>query len=226
MIAVIMPVLFLNLMWGMSGALERNFFENATELETGHIQIHESDYRDLRNVDPIMGNVQPILDVLDSVENIEWYTVRLDLPAIASNGNRSRGVLVQGIEPLKAQEISLIDEWVENGRMLISEDSKSVLVGASLLKHLDVDLGGDLILLTSHPQTGTGVLRPTVVGVIDPPMLEISRSVVQLPLDDARKLVKNENAATSVVIRVAGVVGPWDQYLIDDAACSTSKRSW
>ena len=218
MIAVILPVFFLNIMWGMSGALERNFFENATELETGHIQIHEADYRDLRNVDPIINQIEPVLDVIEGDSGVEWYTVRLDIPAIASNGNRSRGVLVQGIEPEQSQEISLIDEWISRGRMLTAEDTKNAVLGDALMRHLNVDLGQDIILLTSHPQAGTGVLRPNIVGAIEPPVPDISRAVVQIPIADARSLVKNQNAATSVVIRVAGVTGPWDQSKIDETA--------
>jgi len=72
--------------------------------------------------------------------------------------------------------------------------------------------------LTSHPQIGTGVLLPAVVGQIEPPSRDLSRMIVQVPLADAQNLVKNPNAATSVVILLQGIGGPWDQAVIDAAA--------
>lgn len=218
LLAVLFPVMLLDLMWGMSGAMRRNIFENTTLLETGHIQIHEAGYKDLSSTLPLINDVRPILKAVAQEQALRWFTVRLELPALAAHNNRSRGIMVQGIEPGKAQEISLIDEWVDTGRPLRPGDEKAAIAGASLLQRLDVAVGDSLILITSHPQSGTGVLVPTVVGQIEPPSRELSRFIVQVPLNDARALVKNPNAATSVVALLHGVSSTEDQALIEAAA--------
>jgi len=217
LLAVLVPVLLLNLMWGLKGAFLRNMFENTTLLETGHLQIHEAGYRELGNTLPLIRDVRPVLDALESDESVRWYTVRIEVPALAANSDRSRGVMLQGIEPDKARQISLMDEWVTQGRPLAAGDRKTAIAGEALLSKLDADVDGTFILMTSHPQTGTGVLVPTVVGGIDPPSRALSQGIVQVPLADARALVKNPNAATSVVVLLEGVNGPWDQPQIEAA---------
>lgn len=218
LLAVLFPVMLLDLMWGFSGAMRRNIFENTTLLETGHIQIHEAGYKALGSTLPLMNDVSPILEVVAQEPAVRWFTVRLELPALAVHENRSRGILVQGVEPNKAQDISLIDDWVQVGRPLKPEDHKAAVAGESLLKHLGITVNDSVILLTSHPQSGTGVLVPTVVGQIEPPSRDLSRFIVQVPLADARGLVKNPSAATSVVLLLHNVTSTEDQALIDAAA--------
>ncbi len=218
LVAVLFPVMLLDIMWGMSGAVQRNLFDNTTLLQTGHLQVHVAGYQELKSTLPIIQDVRPVLDAVENHPDIEWFTVRLELPALAAHENRSRGVLVQGVEANKAQDLNLIDEWIDEGRMFAVGDTKTAVAGTALLDHLGVSTGESLILLTSHPQTGTGVLVPEVIGKISPPSRELSRFIVQVPLADAQALVKNKNAATNVVILLKGVTGPWDKAIIDGVA--------
>lgn len=218
LVAVLFPVMLLDIMWGMSGAVRRNLFDNTTLLQTGHLQVHVAGYEELQNTLPIIPDVRPVLTALEDNPDVSWFTVRLELPALAAHENRSRGVLVQGVEAGKAQDLNLIDDWIEEGRMFAVGDTKTAVAGTALLDHLEVSTGESLILVTSHPQTGTGVLVPEVIGKIDPPSRELSRFIVQVPLADAQALVKNEQAATNVVVLLNGVNGPWDKAVIDDAA--------
>lgn len=210
LLAVMVPVLLLDLMWGFTGAMERSLFDNTVRLETGHLQIHEADYDVVGQTIPIMRDVRPAEEALQTNPAIEHYTTRLELPALAAAERESKGVLVQGIEPGRAQAMSLISRWIDDGRYLAADDSGVAVVGAQLLEDLDLGLGDRLILLTSHPETGTGVLTPTIVGVLDAPSQELSQGIVQVPLNDARNAIDFPYGATSVAALVSGVLGPWD----------------
>lgn len=210
--AVLIPVALLDLMWGFSGAWERSLFQNTVELETGHLQIHPAGYRaaEMSTALPIIWDVSAIREAISEDPEIEWFTVRLELPALAAAGDRSRGVLVQGVEPERSKRISLIDQWVGEGRYLQDRDEGAAVAGEALLEKLGLAVGGQLLLLISHPQIGSRVLTPEVVGEISAPSRELSQAVVQIPLEDARQLVGAPQAATGVVALINGVSGPWD----------------
>jgi len=210
LLAVLIPVALLDLVWGLTGALERSLFENTVRLETGHLQVHRAGYRLIGHTLPLIRDVRSVLDALGEDPQIEWFTVRLELPALVTAGGRSRGALLQGIEPERSERISLMRRWVSEGRYLTKGDTSRAVVGSGLLKKLDLSVGGRLIALVSHPEIGTGVLLPEIVGVIEAPTRELSRAVVQITLEDARSLARSEHAATSVIALVQGVAGPWD----------------
>lgn len=210
LLAVMVPVLLLDLMWGFTGAMERSLFDNTVRLETGHLQIHEADYDVIGQTIPIMRDVRPAEAALQTNPDIEHYTTRLELPALAAAESEAKGVLVQGIEPERAMAMSLISRWIDRGRYLEPDDAGVAVVGAQLLEDLDLGLGDRLILLTSHPETGTGVLSPTIIGILDAPSQELSQRIVQVPLADARNAIDFPYGATSVAALVSGVLGPWD----------------
>jgi ABC-type lipoprotein release transport system permease subunit len=208
--AVLIPVVLLDLVWGLTGALERGLFTNTVRLETGHLQIHKAGYRKVGRAAPIIRDVGVVLDALAREPEIEASTVRLELPALAASGSRSRGVLLQGVEPASTKQLSVIDRWVREGRYLKPDDEDSAVAGRGLLERLGLEPDGRLILLIAHPETGTGVLLAEVVGVLDAPSRELSRAIVQVPLNEARKAIRLPTAATSVIVLVRGVQGPWD----------------
>ena len=211
LLAVLIPVTLLDLMWGFSGAWERSLFRNTVELQTGHLQVHPAGYRAAETETlPLIWDVTPILEALAQDPEIEWYTVRLELPALAAAGDRSRGVLIQGVEPERSERIGLIDEWIEEGRYLREGDTSVVVAGDLLLERLELEVGGSLLLLLSHPQIGSRVLTPRIVGRFHAPSPKLSRELVQLPLEEARRLVGAPRAATAVVALVRGASGPWD----------------
>ncbi len=210
LLAVMVPVLLLDLMWGFTGAFERSLFDNTVRLETGHLQIHEADYEVVGQTIPIVRDIRPALGALRDNPDIAHYTTRLELPALAAVGEQSKGVLVQGVEPQRSQAMSLMSRWIDAGRYLRADDSGTAVVGAQLLEELGLGLGDRIILLSSHPETGTGVLTPTVVGVLNAPSPQLSGGIVQVPLADARDAIDFPHGATSVAALVSNVAGPWD----------------
>ena len=226
LLAVLIPVAVLDLMWGFSGAIERSLFQNTVELETGHLQIHRAGYRALRAGETLslIWDVRPLLEVLSQDSEIGWWTVRLDLPALAAAGDRSRGILIQGIEPERSKRISLIDRWIQEGRYLQDQDLNSAVVGDALLRKLGLKVGEPILLLVSHPQIGSRVLMPKVVGEVHAPSRELRRAIVQVPLEDARRLLNTPQAATGVVALVSGVTGPWDSGRIEEVAHQLQER--
>jgi len=208
--AVLIPVMLLDLVWGLTGAFERGLFENTVRLDTGHLQIHKAGYRKVGRAMPIIRDVGPVLDALAREPEIEAFTVRLELPALAASEGRSRGVLLQGVEPESTRQVSVIGRWVHEGRYLGPYDEDGAVVGRRLLEKLGLALGGRLMLLIAHPETGTSVSISEIVGVLDAPSRELSRAVVQVPLDEARRAIRLPQAATSVIALVRGVEGPWD----------------
>lgn len=216
LLAVLIPVALLDLVWGFLGAFERSLFENTVRLETGHLQIHEAGYQKVGQAVPLIRDVAPVLQALQEDPEIEAFTVRLELPALASStatdgeGGRSRGVLLQGLDPEGAARVNVFPRWVREGRYLRPDDEATAVVGRQLLQKLRLGLGDRLVLLIAHPEVGAAVVLPEIVGMFDIPSRELSRGVVQAPLEAVRAAIRQERAATSVLALIRGVRGPWD----------------
>ena len=209
LLAVLIPVYFLVFMFGMSNSIVSDMFETATRVDTGHFQIRHVERRGMGSAIPLMHDPKSVLAALDKIDGIEWRTVRLDMPALASVADRSQAIYVQGVIPEEVAPISSIQDLVVKGTYLKNGQSGAV-IGEELAALLSVNIGDEITLLGAHPETGLGVLKVPIVGIYQAPISAMGRTVIQTTLTTARQLARSPDAATAVVVRVNDVHGPWD----------------
>ncbi len=214
LLAVLLPVYFLVFMFGFTNAVISDMFETATRIDTGHLQVRHIEKRGMGSAIPLMRNPDDVVATLDTLDAIEWRTVRLDLPALASVDNRSQTIYVQGVIPEEVEPISNIANMMVEGSYLRS-GSTGAVIGEELADLLSVGVGDGFVVLGAHPETGIGVLELPVVGIYKAPVVEMGRTVVHVTLETARQLARTPNAATAVIARVAGVTGVRDLEEID-----------
>ncbi len=220
--AVLVPVWMLVFILAFIGGMQGDLFTSLTEYDTGHLQIRSADEGLAGGALPLIRDPEPLVEAVESTEDIGWYTLRLELPAMAASDDRSLGVLVQGVQPAEAAEISPLPAAVVEGRYLQPGDD-GVVIGEELLRALKLSVGDRLTLMGAHPRGGTAVLRAPVVGVFRAPDPELGRSLVQVDLALAQRLVREPGAITSVAGYVAGVDGPWDDWKIQAAVAAVSQ---
>jgi ABC-type lipoprotein release transport system permease subunit len=209
LLAVLIPVYFLIFMFGFASANLGDMFNTATRIDTGHFQIRHEAVRGLGSAIPLIRDPDAALAVLDGIDGIEWQTVRLDLPAFASAGDRSQTVYLQGVIPEEIGPISTIGKLVVEGTYLTSGQD-GVVIGEELADLLKLGVGDELVLLGAHPEAGIGVLKAPVVGIYSAPAAELGRTVVHAALTTAQRLARSPRAATAIIGRVEGVTGPWN----------------
>ena len=217
LLAVLIPIYFLIVMFGFINSMVQDMFESSTRFDTGHMQIRAVQSRATGSALPLMNDPADALAALRTVDGIEWSTVRLDLPAMASIDDRTRTVFVRGIIPEEIDPISNMADRIVDGEFLTSE-STGVVVGGELADLLGLSVGDDMVLLGAHPETGFGAIRAPIVGIFDAPEATIGRTFVYSSLGTARQLARSATAATAVVIRLDGVAGPQDAARMERAA--------
>jgi len=223
LLAVLIPVYFLVFMFGFTNAVVSDMFETVTRMDTGHLQVRHVEERGMGSAIPLMQNADDVVAMLAGIDGIEWQTVRLDLPALASAGDRSQTIYVQGVVPEEVQPISNVANMVVEGSYIRSGSSGAV-IGEELASLLNVGVGDEFVVLGAHPATGVGVLKLPVVGIYKAPAVEMGRTVVHVTLETARQLARSPGTATAVVARVAGVTGARDLDEIDAVVATLQAR--
>ena len=219
LLAVLIPVYFLIFMFGFINSMMQDMFETATRFDTGHVQILAEEVKGSGLAMPLMRNTDVALAALASVDGIEWSTVRLDLPALASVGERTRTVYVRGLVPEEIDPVSNMSDRIVEGEFITS-DSDGVVVGEELAELLDLTVGDDMVLLGVHPDTSLGAIRAPIVGIFNSPEATMGRTMVIASLATVRRLARSETVASAIVIRVDGVTGPLDTSRLDEVTAA------
>ncbi len=179
------------------GAYAHNL-DTATRFYSGYLQLQHPRYAARRSIDALLAadadfaaRVRAIPGVLSAVPRLESF-------ALGAAGERSKGVVVIGVDPAAEDAYSRLGERVRRGRYLAG--GEEALVGSRLAAYLGIGPGDTLALYGQgyHGATAAGLF--TVVGVVRYPLGALDARIVYLPLPAAQSLYGTGERASAWVL--------------------------
>ncbi|WP_159736892.1 ABC transporter permease [Vibrio atypicus] len=194
--------LFLSLMTRsfQEGSYSANI-ENAAKFYTGLIQLQHPEFHTSNSIDDVLPEDENYIQRAKETENVERVLPRIESVALAAAGERSKGVLVLGVDPVKEDEYSNISAKLVKGDF-IEPDGKGVLVGESLARYLQVSVGDELVLYGQGYRGQTAAGLYTISGVLHFPLQQLDNQLVYMPIKAAQALYSTQNLVTNWVIDV------------------------
>ena len=176
--------------------------DNALSVFSGHIQLQVPGYNSEPTIRDAIPDIQPLANALRSDMSGAAVSARGMGFALASSEERSYGVQVVGVQATTEQKVSSLPGLVTEGRYLTSEDTQSVVIGATLARNLKVGVGDEITLLGSGWDGSFAADVLTVVGIYSVAMPDIERALIEMPLSRFQETFSMGNRGHSVVIVV------------------------
>ncbi len=154
----------------------------SVKIHTGHLQIQAEGYHEDQEIRDVIADPGPVGKLLSENPFVRHYTFRANGFALVSSENRSRGVLVVGIEPEREAAVSTLASLIRKGDFLTPGDTDRALVGSLLARHLKVAPGDELTILGQARDGSVAAAIVTVKGIYSSGMDEFDRSSIQIPL--------------------------------------------
>jgi len=104
----------------------------------------------IKSTKPISTNDSNLEVILKNNKKVVAYAPFTELQAIISYENRSRGVIVSGIDPQNESKLSVIPEFLITGNIKDLEFDNTVVIGHWLAKYLGVKKGDTLNIITNN----------------------------------------------------------------------------
>ncbi|MCZ2367175.1 ABC transporter permease [Vibrio diabolicus] len=193
-------VLFLSLLTRafQEGSYSSNI-KNAAKFYTGLIQLQHPDFGDSSSIDDVLPQTPAFIASAKNNPDIDIVLPRIESFALAAKEERSKGVMVLGVEPDAEDSYSSISDKIVQGRFIASGQN-SVLVGEGLANYLHLNVGDELVLYGSgyRGQTAAGLYQ--VSGILHFPLQQLDSQLVYMPLDTAQALYSLDNQVTAWVL--------------------------
>ncbi|KJY84671.1 ABC transporter substrate-binding protein [Vibrio galatheae] len=175
--------------------------ENSARFYTGLIQLQHPEFATSNSIDDVLPQTDAYIQAARNNPNVERILPRIESVALAGAGERSKGVMVLGVDPLKEDEYSRISAKLTEGRFLAADDN-AVLVGESLAQYLSLAVGDELVLYGQgyRGQTAAGLYQ--VVGVLHFPLQQLDNQLVYMPIKAAQALYSTQELVSNWVIDV------------------------
>ena len=188
-------------LWGFIDGMNRQMLQNSTRYFAGDAQIHLKGYHDDPTLDLTMQDAGQILRAVRERPEVSAASIRMEGKALASRGDKSRGVLVSGVAPGDEARVTVLFDAIIDGQPL-AEGTPGVLVGEKLAEALRVRAGEDLVFVGQAYDGSLASARLPVRGVFRSKIDELDGFLALMPLDTAREFYAAPQGATGVVMRL------------------------
>lgn len=199
--AVAIGVATLTFLWAFIDGINAQMVDNSTRYFTGDAQVHTRGYQDDPGPERVMDHAGPVLDAARRDPAVAVATPRLEGTALASSGERARGVRLVGVDPATESMVSDLDETVVDGAALAAGKPEA-LIGSALARALGVTPGQEIVLMGQGFDGSVAAVRLRVRGVFRTRIDALDGRLVLAPLEAVRDFFVAPQAASAVALRL------------------------
>lgn len=179
-------------------------FRNIIDLESGHLQVANSDYWEDRKELPLKNLITPSEEIEVKIKNLEGlkdYTKRLNFSVNLNNGIDELPVTGVGIDINNDKKVFELEEHIIEGRMP-EPDTKEIVMGAQLAELMDFELGSYAVMLIRTEDKTFNTIDGEIVGLLNTPHPTLNENSVFVPLEIAQDSLDVDKKITHYAVRV------------------------
>ena len=171
----------------------------SVRIHTGHLQVQAKGYQDKKDMRLVVPDPSAVGKLMAGIPEVDAYTFRANAFSLASSEERTYGVMVIGVDPVRESRVSSLPQLIRQGRYLAEHDTNQALLGQLLAKNLRVGVGDEVTILG---QGRDGSIAATVVkikGIYSSGMDDFDRSSLHIPLELFQDVYSMRGAVHEVV---------------------------
>ena len=199
--SIFFAVLLSILLWAMLIGIFDNMIFNTVSNWCGYLQVHRSGYWEHKSVDSSFAADTLLYSLLDREKEISAWAPHLESFALASSGERTKGMLLMGIDPARENAVSRLSNELVAGRYL-SDSDNSILLAAGLAEYLHLRLKDTVILLGQGYEGNLAAGKYPVKGIIRLGVPEMNKTMAWLPIAAGQNFLGTGPRLTSISVMV------------------------
>lgn len=198
LVGFVLAVIFI----GWSDGTYNDIIDEFTRNRLGHIQIHEKTYLDRPSLYKTIQESDKLFSILDSTRGIESWAPRLFSAGLASVGEKTAGVRIIGINPVREDRTTQFDEKILQGRNFSRVPSKEAIIGKGLAQILEAQLGDEIVIISQAADGSIANDLYTIIGISSSGDDLSDRASFYLHLKEAQELLVLEGRIHEISLTV------------------------
>lgn len=192
----------LTFLWSFIDGMNRQMVENTTRYFAGDAQIHLKGYHADPSLDLAFADIGRVARIARDDAGVQAVSVRLESRLLTSRGDKSRGVMVYGVDPADEARVTDLFKAVVDGAALQNERDAGVLIGEKLAEALAARAGDEIVLVGQAYDGSLASGRVRVRGVFRTKIDEFDGYVAVMARPALSELLAAPGEATAVTLRL------------------------
>jgi len=173
--------------------------DSAVKIHTGHLQVQAKEYNDKKSIRMVVPDPVLIGNILHKTPNVAAYTFRANAFSLISSNERTYGIIVVGIDPVREADVSTLKKLIRHGSYLSEDDTDQALMGDLLAGNLKVGIGDELTLLGQGRDGSVAATVVKVKGIYKSGQDDFDRGSIHIPLKNFQDVYAMRGAVHEVV---------------------------
>lgn len=197
--SVFFAVFFALLMRSLQFGVYDNMIENIVGYYTGYAQVHKDGFWKEKSLDNTLEDTEELRNIILNANGVNGIVPRLESFALSSFQERTKGVIVTGVDPVAENNVMELEDKLIAGSYF-SMNEKSCLVSSGLASYLELEASDTLVLLGQGYHGVSAAGKFVVSGVVKFGSPDLNNNMVFLPLTAAQVMYGAENRLTSYIL--------------------------
>lgn len=175
--------------------------DSAVRQYSGFIQIQQKDFQEEQTIDETLEYSDSLFNIIGKQKGVISLLPRLESFALASSGSKTKGIILQGINPVKDDKMTGLSSHLVKGVYLKVND-KGVVLAQKLAAYLNLNVGDTVVLLSQgyHGVTAANVFP--IRGIVKVPNPALDNRLIVTSVKSAQDFYGAPNMLTSVVVNI------------------------
>lgn len=179
-------------------AFGRQMLLNQIESNVSHIQIHKKGFKDDKAIQKTVPEPDKVAKILDKQDYVEHYSRRIVATGMITSANNSTGASIVGIEPKKEPNITLIKDFMVEGKYITQNND--IVIGKELADKLEVGLEDKIVLMAADVDGSVSSALFRISGLFHTGNGQIDKLYAYISLPDAQEMLGLEGRVSEFAI--------------------------
>lgn len=180
----IWALVFIN---GVSVGMVEGYIDSAINERTSHIQIHLPAFVDEPEITRHF-DARPVTSYLDTASLVTEYSARIIANGMISSAQSSRGITIYGVDPAKENDLTSLQNQLEEGEYLPDDGGNYILIGDNIADKLGVKLRSRVVVNFQNASGEVTAAAFRVAGIIGGQSSLAGNELAYVPISTLRQL--------------------------------------
>jgi len=181
-----------------------HLIDNMVQSYTGYIQIHQKGYWNDKTIDNSFEEDKGMIDKISHIPNVTALIPRLEYFALASEGQKTKGVAVCGTNPAAETKLTRLSKKIIAGKYLEQGDT-TAMIAEGLAGYLNLKVGDTLVLIGQGYHGASAAEKFIVSGILHFPTPGLNNQMVYLNLETAQNFFSAPDRITSLALNIKNI---------------------
>lgn len=189
-------------LWGFSDGTNEQMRENVIRLLTGHIQIHAPQYKNSLSPELTLPDREFLTQKLMAARNLVAFSERVKCEALIGTSEKSRGVVLTGIDPDRETKVTDLNKYIKEGGFLNVGGKREIIIGDRLAEKVELNVGDKVVVMTQAMDGTLAGFSYYVKGIFHTGSQTLDEVSAYISLSSAQELLGLEGETHEMVIRL------------------------